>query len=92
MNEGLFILHNNVDSLGRADVTLCHAKGKIAENTVYACALLSAQADTHVTKGKKGTISRMSDQANCITNNFYHNSMQNAAPQVTAPQCGSWYR
>ena len=28
-------------SLGRADVTLRHAKGKITENTVYACALLS---------------------------------------------------
>ena len=51
-------------SLGRAAITLRHAKGKIAENTVYACALLSAQADTHGTKGKKGTISQMSDQAN----------------------------
>ncbi len=51
-------------SLGRADVTLRHAKGKIAENTVYACALLSAHGDTHGTKGKKGMISRMSDQAN----------------------------
>ncbi len=39
-------------------------RGKIAENTVYACALLSAHTDTHGTKGKKGTISRMSDQAN----------------------------
>ncbi len=51
-------------SLGRADVTLRHAKGKIAENTVYACALLSAHGDTHGTKGKKGMISRMFDQAN----------------------------
>ncbi len=39
-------------------------RGKIAENTVYACALLSAHTDTHGTKGKKGMISRMSDQAN----------------------------
>ncbi len=39
-------------------------RGKIAENTVYACALLSAHNDTHGTKGKKWTISRMSDQAN----------------------------
>ncbi len=39
-------------------------RGKIAKNTVYACALLSAQADTHSTKGKKGMISRMSDQVN----------------------------
>ncbi len=60
-------LHTKVKmeySLGRADVKLRHAKGKIAENTVYACALLSVHADTHGTKGKKGTISRMSDQAN----------------------------
>ena len=55
-------------SLGRADVTLRHAKGKIAENTVYVCSLLSAHADTHGTKGEKGTISRMSDQANGCTN------------------------
>ncbi len=41
-------------------------RGKIAENTMYACALLSAHTDTHGTKGKKGTISRMSDQANTI--------------------------
>ncbi len=40
----------------RVDVTLRHAKGKIAENTVYACALLSAHTDTHGTKGKKGTL------------------------------------
>ena len=53
-----------MNSLGRADVKLRHTKGKITENTVYACALLSAHADTHGTKGKKGTISRMSDQAN----------------------------
>ena len=39
-------------------------RGKIAENTVYVCALLSAHTDTQGTKGKKGTISRMSDQAN----------------------------
>ena len=39
-------------------------RGKIAENTVYACALLSTHTNTHGTKGKKGTISRMSDQAN----------------------------
>ena len=52
------------DSLGRADVISLHAKGKIAENRVYACALLSAHTDTHSTKGGKGTISRMSDQAN----------------------------
>ncbi len=51
-------------SLGWADVILRHAKGKIADNRVYACALLSAHTDTHGTKGKKGTISRMSDQAN----------------------------
>ncbi len=51
-------------SLDRADVKLRHAKGKIAENTVYVCALLSAHADTHGTKGQKGTISQMSDQAN----------------------------
>ncbi len=37
------------NSLGWTDVKLRHAKGKIAENTVYA---------------KKGTISRMSNQAN----------------------------
>ncbi len=53
-----------LNSLGRADVTLRHAKGKIAENTVYACALPSADGDTHGTKGKKEMISRMSDQAN----------------------------
>ena len=52
------------DSLGRADVKLRHAKGKIAENIVYVCALLSAQGDTHGTKRKKGTISRMSNQVN----------------------------
>ncbi len=52
------------DSLGWADVKLHHAKGKIVENTVCACALLSALTDTHGTKGEKGTISRMSDQAN----------------------------
>ena len=40
------------------------SKGKIAENTVYACALLSAHADAHDTKGKLGMISRMFDQAN----------------------------
>ena len=51
-------------SLGRADVKIRHAKGKIAENIVYACALLSVHTDTHGMKGKKGTISRMSDQAN----------------------------
>ena len=54
-------------SLGRADVTLRHAEGKITENTVYACALLSAHGDTHGTKGKKGMISRMYDQANCTS-------------------------
>ncbi len=43
-------------SLGRVDVKLRQAKGKIAENTVYACVLLSAHAGTHGTKGKKGTI------------------------------------
>ena len=53
-------------SLGRANVTLRHTKGKIAENTMYACALLSAHADTQGTKGKKGAISRMSDQANAF--------------------------
>ena len=52
-------------SLGRDDVTL-PAKGKIAENTVYACVLLSAHTNTHDTKGKKGTISRLSDQANGV--------------------------
>ncbi len=41
-------------SLGRADVKLRHAKGKSAENTVYARALLSAHVDTHGTKGKRG--------------------------------------
>ncbi len=46
----------------RADVKLRHAKGKIAENTVYACALLSPYADTQRCQGKKGMISRMSDQ------------------------------
>ena len=56
-------LLQNYYSLGRANVTLRHAKEKIAENTVYACVLLSAHADTHGTKGKKGTICRMSDQA-----------------------------
>ena len=60
-------------SLGRADVKLRHAKGKTAENTMYACAcaLLSAHADNDMhtatararSKGKKGMISRMSDQA-----------------------------
>ena len=50
-----------VYSLGRADIKLQHAKGEIAENTVYACALLSAHI---ATKGKKGKISWMSDQAN----------------------------
>ena len=35
-------------SLGRADDKLCHAKKKIAENTVYACELLSTHTtDTH---------------------------------------------
>ena len=62
----LYIQH----SLGRTDVTLRHVKGKITENTVYACALLSAHADTHGTKGKKGTISRMSDQANAKIDKF----------------------
>ncbi len=47
-------------SLGRADVKLRHTKEKIAENTVYTRALLSAHAD----KGEKGTISQMSDQVN----------------------------
>ena len=42
----------HMHSLGRADVTLRHARGKISENTVYACALLSGHADTHGTKGK----------------------------------------
>ena len=51
-------------SLGQADVILRHAKGKIMENRVHACALLSTHTDTHGTKGKKGTISRMSNQAN----------------------------
>ena len=41
------------DSLGRADVTLRHAKGKIAENTVYACALPSAHVYARH-KGEKG--------------------------------------
>ncbi len=52
------------NSLGRVDVKLRHTKGKIAENTVYACVLLSMDADTHGTKGEKGTISWMSDRAN----------------------------
>ena len=54
----------SLHSLGRADVKLRDAKGKIAENTVYACALLSAHADAQGTKGKKRMIFRMSDQAN----------------------------
>ena len=29
-------------------------RGKITENTVYICALLSAHADMHNTKGRKG--------------------------------------
>ncbi len=58
-------LHNSAHSLGQADVTLRHVKGKTAENTAYACALPSAHGDTHGTKGKKGMIYRMSaDQAN----------------------------
>ena len=40
------------------------AKRKIIKNTLYACALLSAHTHMHSAKGKKGTISRMSDQAN----------------------------
>ncbi len=53
-----------IHSLVWADVTLRHAKGKNAENTVYACALLSTHVDTNGTKGEKGAVSRMSDQAN----------------------------
>ncbi len=49
-------------------------RGKIAENTVYACALLSAHTDTHGTKGEKGTISRMSDQANWKKGSFCEES------------------
>ena len=54
----------NQYSLGRAGVKLRHAKGKIADIAVYACALLSAHIDTHGTKGKKGMVSRISKQAN----------------------------
>ncbi len=68
-----FLLYSQ-HSLGWTDVTLRHAMGKIAENTVYACALLSAHVDTHGTKGKKGTISRMSDQANAKIDKFINES------------------
>ena len=64
INAVALIRQISMHSLGRADVTLRHAKGKIAGNRVYACALPSAHGDTHGTKGKKGMISRMSDQAN----------------------------
>ena len=66
---GLFfksILIEEQHSLGGADIKLRHAKGKIAENTVYTCALLIAHAVTHGTKGEKESISRMSDQANML--------------------------
>ncbi len=60
-----FAIHSRIRLVGLSShLHYITQKGKMAENTVYACALLSAQADTHGTKGKKGTISRMSDQAN----------------------------
>ncbi len=71
-------------SLGRADVRLRHARGKTAENAVYACALLSAHTDTHGTKGKKGTISRMSDH---ITHDIIATPKSHNRPFIPACTC-----
>ncbi len=58
------VLNENI--LGRADVELHHAMGKIAANAVYTYALLCV-SDTHSTKGEKVMICRMSDLVNdCI--------------------------
>ena len=44
-----------------------NTNGKIAENTVYTCELLSMYIDTHGTKGEKGDDLWMSDQTNIFS-------------------------